>query len=91
MGITLLDVQFQVEKALKIRMPKEWPQRLGIVTVEADATLEEFHQMVLEMCGEQGKTVPADSWKLIAECVTCATGIEHPLPSMTIREIARDG
>jgi hypothetical protein len=89
MGLTLLDFQFQVEKAFKIRMPKGWPQRLGIVTVEADATLEQFHQLVLELCREQRVMVPPNSWTLVAECVTRATCIEGPLPSMTIREIDR--
>src|SRR5271169_5822360 len=43
MGLVLLDVTFQTEKAFKIRMRNDWVQRLGIVTREDDATLEQFH------------------------------------------------
>jgi hypothetical protein len=49
MGLALLDMTFRTEKAFKIRMPKDWPQQLGINWGDGgkDATLAQYHAFIL--------------------------------------------
>ena len=89
MGLNLLDLTFRTERAFKIRMPKDWGERLG--HVEDDRTLEQFHRLVLELCSEQQVQAPQNSWDLIVKVVGDATGFEDPKPTTTLREIAPGG
>jgi hypothetical protein len=91
MGLVLLDVTFQVEKAFRIQLPREWPERLGVRTAGDDATLEEFHTMVLQLCQEQRVPVPKGSWLKLAKIAERAACFKNPLPSTTLREIAKYG
>ena len=91
MGLVLLDITFQAEKAFHIHIPREWPQRLGIKTANDDATLDQFHTLLLQLCHEQSVTPPPASWNQLAEIVERAATFKNPLPSTTLREIAKYG
>ncbi len=94
MGLVLIDLEFRAEDAFKIRMPDTWYERVGIHTAGDDATLAQFHGLLLELCREQNVDPPADSWNVLFEIVADATGIKqkHLTPgTWLIKDIAPNG
>ena len=91
MGLDLMDMTFRAERSFKIRMPNNWVERLGIVKREDDATLEEFHRLLLHLCSEQQVEPPENSWDLVVKIVEDATGFDEPKPTTTLREVAPYG
>ncbi len=77
MGFVLLDLTFRVERAFKIKMPKDWPLQLGLSSEEpkSDATLLQYHRFVLQLCGQQNVAPPADSWAVLTRIVGNASGL----------------
>jgi hypothetical protein len=93
MGFVLLDITFRIERAFGIRLPKGWPDQLGIVWDEGgnDATLAQFHDFVLRLCREQDITTPVESWPMLVQIVEDATGMgtdEITSDTKIVRDIA---
>jgi hypothetical protein len=55
MGLVLLDLTFRVERALGVRIPSHWHNDLGLKWKgeKSDATLDEYHQSILKICGSR--------------------------------------
>jgi hypothetical protein len=91
MGHDLLDLTFRAERAFAIRMPRDWMTRHGVGKNGHDATLGQFHELLLELCREQNVTPPAESWREVTRIVADATGAEGVTPDTTLKEVAPYG
>jgi hypothetical protein len=74
MGFVLLDVEFRAERAFNIRIPRRWPEQLGIRQAGDDATLKDMHEYLLRLCREQNVVAPADSWSRLLDVIVDASG-----------------
>jgi hypothetical protein len=74
MGLVLLDVEFRAERAFKIRVPRRWPDQLGIRDAGEDATLKDLHAYLLRLCQEQNVVPPEDSWSRLLDVIVDASG-----------------
>jgi hypothetical protein len=93
-GFVFLDVQFRAERAFKIRIPRRWPEQLGIREAGDDATLQDLHEYLLRLCREQNVVAPADSWSRLLGVIVDASGadIADLAPgSQLLRDIAPFG
>ena len=76
MGMILLDVELRAERAFKIRIPRRWPEQLGIREGGDDATLKEMHEYLLRLCQEQNVAAPEDSWSRLLNVIVDASGAD---------------
>jgi hypothetical protein len=76
MGFVLLDVEFRTERAYKIRIPRGWPEQLGIRGGGDDATLKDMHEYLLRLCREQNVVPPEDSWLRLLDLIVDASGAD---------------
>ncbi len=76
MGFVLLDVEFRAERAFKIRIPRRWPEHLGIRRDGDDATLKDMHEYLLRLCQEQNVVPPEDSWSQLLDVIVDASGAD---------------
>jgi hypothetical protein len=74
MGMILLDVEFRAEWAFRIRIPRGWPEQLGIREAGDDATLKDMHEYLLRLCREQDVAAPEDSWSRLLDVICDASG-----------------
>lgn len=75
MGINLLDFTFRIEREFGIRLPSGWHRDFwsGVRRGE-DLSLEKFHAIVLQLCGEQGKVPPTEGMTILLREAESATG-----------------
>src|SRR5580765_365725 len=73
MGMDLLDFTFRVEKAFRIKMPREVFDRLP-QRIPFDATAGEMHDLVLSVCAHQGVHAPPSSWNRVKKVLVDVTG-----------------
>ena len=74
MGVLLLDTQFRAGREFNIRIPRGWPEQLGIRADGDDATLKDMHEYLLRLCREQSVVAPADSWSRLLNVIVDASG-----------------
>ena len=93
MGFVLLDLTFRAERAFKVDVPAGWHERLGIRTAGDDATLAQYHELLLALCREQGREPPPDSWGMLLGVVEDAVGSRDDLTpaSLLLKDIAPHG
>lgn len=89
MGMDLLDFTFRVEKAFKIKVPREAYDRLPR-RVPFDATAGELHDWVAELCAAQGVPRPFSSWSRVKKVLVDVTGKSPKLirrETLVVREL----
>jgi hypothetical protein len=91
MGLDLLDLTFRAERSFAIRMPRDWMTRLGVKKDGDDATLAQFHGLLLELCREQNVAPPAESWQVVTRIVGDATSADDVTPDTRLKEVAPYG
>jgi hypothetical protein len=77
MGFILLDLTFRAERAFNVRIPRRWVERLGIRRDGDDATLEQYHEFLLELCREQNVVPPETSWRVLIRVIEDASGADQ--------------
>ncbi len=94
MGMILLDVEFRAERAFHIRIPRQWPEQLGIRADGGDATLADVLELLLRLCREQKVAPPKDSWPLLVRVICDVTGAKETdltPETLLLRDIAPFG
>ena len=73
MGLDLLDFTFRIEKAFRIKVPREAYDRLPKRN-PFEATAGEMHDWVAQLCAEQGVQLPPSSWNRVKKVLVDVTG-----------------
>ncbi|HEV2296232.1 MAG TPA: hypothetical protein VGR35_20475 [Tepidisphaeraceae bacterium] len=73
MGLDLLDFTFRIEKAFKIKVPRDAYDRLP-TRIPFEATAGEMHDWIAQLCVEQGVAPPPSSWNRVKKVLVDVTG-----------------